>query len=709
MRSSRRRQAVSWLAIGLVLSSGAAPVRAAATDSRRIERVEGKTNVVAGSGRWAVVVGVDKYTSKDITPLNGAVADAKAVGAALVKYADFPASQVFTLTTDIASKPTAEAVLQKLSDIKASAKPDDLVLFFFAGHGVEVEGQRFLLTQDAKITSAAALKLSSLSVNLLIQEIENLPVAHRIVMVDACRDDPMSRGRQVASDAFATAFILKPGNERGVRATFLSCKSGQSAYEWTEKGRGFFSYYIEKGLQGEAAQFGKVTISSLETYLNEMVPQAVREQKGKEQTPFVDRSGEALILVAADKITPSAQPPAAAVLAMRRVYGVIKNGDGRPVESANVQIGWSLSGARGTTAKAVGKQQEVKVVTDEDGFFTIEVPSDAEVTVQVKAPGYQPLEKKSYPGDAGGKIKMFLASTGGGSTAPRVAEATAPPPTPAPTAVPTKVPSRAPSARPTVLAKVSTPTPVPPTPAPTSAPAPSPAKLAAEQAKAAYQAFLVEDFKQAETSAREALKLDKENATALSVLAGALAVEGVNQKKNDKIAEADETASRALKLDPNQALAHNAKGLVHWGRNEAEAAQRAFEKAAQIDPRLGAANTNLAYLQFQKKQFKEAERSYRSAIKANPESAVPYNGLAQVLLEQNKAGDAVKASREAISKYEARDPYLGAFYVNLAVALYQQRKQDEALEAVERAKGFGVRSNPAYEVIEKGAAKPGKK
>jgi len=148
---------------------------------------------------------------------------------------------------------------------------------------------------------------------------------------------------------------------------------------------------------------------------------------------------------------------------------------------------------------------------------------------------------------------------------------------------------------------------------------------------------------------------------------------------------------------------------VHWGRNEADAAQRAFEKAAQIDPRLGAANTNLAYLQFQKKQFKEAERSYRSAIKANPESAVPYNGLAQVLLEQNKAGDAVKASREAISKYEARDPYLGAFYVNLAVALYQQRKQDEALEAVERAKGFGVRSNPAYEVIEKGAAKPGKK
>jgi uncharacterized caspase-like protein/tetratricopeptide (TPR) repeat protein len=693
---------MSWLTMGLVLfgTLPAPAMPAAPPDSRRIERVEGKTNVVAGSGRWAIVVGVDKYISKDIPSLGGAVADAKAVSAALIKYADFPAAQVFTMTTDGANKPTAEAVLQKLSDIKASAKPDDLVLFFFAGHGVEVEGQRFLLTQDAKISSSAALKLSSLSVNLLIQEIENLPLAHRIVMVDACRDDPLSKARRVASDSFATAFILKPGNERGVRATFLSCKSGQSAYEWTEKGRGFFSYYIEKGLQGEAAQFGKVTVSSLETYLNEMVPQAVREQKGKEQTPFVDRSGEALVLVTADKIAPSTQqPPAAAVLAMRRVYGVIKNGDGAPVTGANVQIAWALSGARSTGKPA--NKQETKVVTDEDGFFTVEVPADADAEVNVQAAGYQPQSKTSSPRDAGGKIKLFLASRGGVTdSGKRVAEATA-----APTALPTAVPTKAPRAAATSAAKAATATPVPPTPVPTAVPTASPVKLAGEQAKAAYQAFLVEDFKQAETSARDALRLDKDNPLALSVLAGALAVEGVNQQKTDKVSEADETAARALKLDANQALAHNAKGLVQWSKKELDAAQREFEKASSLDSRLGAANTNLAYLQFQKKLYKEAEKSYRSAIKANPESAVPYNGLAQVLLEQNKAGDAAKASREAISKYELRDPYLGAFYVNLAVALYQQRKQDEALEAVARARGLGVKTNPAYEVIEKGPGK----
>jgi hypothetical protein len=74
--------------------------------------------------------------------------------------------------------------------------------------------------------------------------------------------------------------------------------------------------------------------------------------------------------------------------------------------------------------------------------------------------------------------------------------------------------------------------------------------------------------------------------------------------------------------------------------------------------------------------------------------------LAQVLLAQKRAGDAVKASREAISRYELRDDYLGSFYVNLAVALFQDRKHAEALESVARAKALGVTTNPAYEIIE---------
>jgi len=602
---------------------------AADAQERRIGAVPKEAAGRAGRGRWAVVIGVNEYASPQISPLRGAVADAKAIARVLVAHADFPESQVFTLTSDAEPKPTAENVLQKLADIREHAQPDDLILFFFAGHGVEMEGQRFLLTHDARMTSASALKLSSLWVAMLMQEIENLPVAHRIVMVDACRDDPVTRARRtVASETFATAFIFKPGPSRGVRATFLSCTTGQSAYEWSERGRGFFSYFIEKGLEGEAAQFGKVTLSSLDTYLNEMVPQAVREHQGKDQTPFVDRSGEALVLVTPERLATVTAAAAPTPVVLRRVYGVVKDSDGTPLAGAAVAV------------KAVAS--ETSAVADEDGFFTFEIASEAVAQVTTRAEGFQSKTITSSPTDAGEKLKVFLT----------VAE-----------------------------------------------PAESPGE---ELARAAYQALLVEDFDQAAATAREALAKDANSALALAVLANALAVEGVNRHLADGLDEAQKAYSRAYDAEPAMvalSLAHNARGLVAWGRGDTQEAQRQFEAALRVDPALGAASSNLGHLYLHYKKYKDAERVYRAAIKTSPESAVPYSGLAQVLIEQRRPKDAERAARDAISRYERRDPYLGLFYVNLAVALHQQGKPAEALEAVARAEELGVVENPAYAIL----------
>jgi hypothetical protein len=76
-----------------------------------------------------------------------------------------------------------------------------------------------------------------------------------------------------------------------------------------------------------------------------------------------------------------------------------------------------------------------------------------------------------------------------------------------------------------------------------------------------------------------------------------------------------------------------------------------------------------------------------------------------VLSEEHKYAEAAKASRDAITRYELRDQNLGAFYVNLAVALYEQGKQGEALEAVGRAKSLGHPTDPAFDIIERGPQK----
>src|SRR6185503_14931676 len=168
-----------------------------------------------------------------------------------------------------------------------------------------------------------------------MQELESIRVAHRVIMIDACRNDPTTGGNKpnLADEAFEAAFTLQPAGEGGVRCTLLSCSRAQSAYEWTEKRRGFFSYYIEQGLAGAASVRGRVTFTSLIDYLNENVPQAVREHKNREQTPYSRFEGPPFVLVRAEKLAGASggldqkpEPPPA-----RTVYGVVKDSGAGPI------------------------------------------------------------------------------------------------------------------------------------------------------------------------------------------------------------------------------------------------------------------------------------------------------------------------------------------------------------------------------------------
>src|SRR5207244_3299899 len=133
--------------------------------------------------------------------------------------------------------------------------------FFFAGHGVQVDGQRYLLTYDANIASTGALKHTSLAATALMQELESVKVAHRVIMIDACRNDPTTGGKKpnLADEAFEAAFALQPlrgaalrpgpggeagGHGRGVgpaaRATARAdgVRRGQGQQRGTDPGRG---------------------------------------------------------------------------------------------------------------------------------------------------------------------------------------------------------------------------------------------------------------------------------------------------------------------------------------------------------------------------------------------------------------------------------------------------------------------------------------
>jgi uncharacterized caspase-like protein len=67
-----------------------------------------------------------------------------------------------------------------------------MALFFYAGHGLQVSGQNYLVPVDAKLSTASALDFEMIRLDLIQRTMER-ESATNIIMLDACRDNPLAR------------------------------------------------------------------------------------------------------------------------------------------------------------------------------------------------------------------------------------------------------------------------------------------------------------------------------------------------------------------------------------------------------------------------------------------------------------------------------------------------------------------------------------
>lgn len=70
-------------------------------------------------------------------------------------------------------------------------------LFFYAGHGLQVSGQNYLVPVDAKLATAASLDFEMLKLDLVHRTMER-EAQTNIIFIDACRDNPLARDLSAA-------------------------------------------------------------------------------------------------------------------------------------------------------------------------------------------------------------------------------------------------------------------------------------------------------------------------------------------------------------------------------------------------------------------------------------------------------------------------------------------------------------------------------
>lgn len=240
--------------------------------------------VLAEGQTWAVVVGIDTYSKEGIPALHYAGADAKIFAQALQSLLKVPKENLFLFTNDAVASgqsPNRLNLVYRLDWLSKNAKPDDVVIFYFAGHGAQVEGTSFLLTDDADIRSLETLKASALNTADLNRLIDRTAAAKTLTVLDACRNNP-SGGKDEYSVAAQFALTGKGKEVVGL----VSCSPGQRSWEWEEKKHGFFTYYLVEAMQGKSkAMKGNITPASLAEFLDAQVPTQTLSVVRQKQNP----------------------------------------------------------------------------------------------------------------------------------------------------------------------------------------------------------------------------------------------------------------------------------------------------------------------------------------------------------------------------------------------------------------------------------------
>jgi len=239
----------------------------------------------AGLQLHLLVVGINNYKNPKYN-LNYAKADAEAFKVAMQEGAKTIFTKVNThyITDEAANKAGLIAAFEK---VKAAANPQDLFVFYYAGHGVMNDQKEFYLVPH-DVTQLygndGALAQKGLSAALIQQFSKDIKAQKQLFILDACQsaaaiEAVVSRG---AAEEKAIAQLARSTGTHWLTAS----GSEQFASEFGQLGHGSFTYCLLEAFKGGGDNGDKkLTVKELDAYLQNKVPEITQKYKGTAQYP----------------------------------------------------------------------------------------------------------------------------------------------------------------------------------------------------------------------------------------------------------------------------------------------------------------------------------------------------------------------------------------------------------------------------------------
>jgi len=271
------------IALALLAVTGAAQQKRDLVTVNEAGEVVSKTITIPRS--YALVVGIGKYGNLgEPAWLQYAERDADAIYRILIspEGGNFRAENVHRLTGKDATLANLRRELEEW--LPSVAKQGDRVLIYFAGHGFVYGGQAYLAPYDVSLDDIASTGYPMARLGEVAGS--KIQATDKILLTDSCHSGAITPGAAAQSNEAINRSLMDLSSSM---FSLTASRDRESSFEGPDwgGGHGVFTYYVVKGLEGEADDTGDGIVTADE--LAEYVRYNVRRATKAKQTPTSDR------------------------------------------------------------------------------------------------------------------------------------------------------------------------------------------------------------------------------------------------------------------------------------------------------------------------------------------------------------------------------------------------------------------------------------
>ncbi|MEM7580086.1 MAG: caspase domain-containing protein [Mastigocoleus sp.] len=211
----------------------------------------------------ALLIGVSEY-QPEFNPLPAAVQDVEAMRRVLVnsEMGGFADSDVTVL-----KNPQPQDIRNAIEDLFSDRQKDDLLLFYFSGHGIKDErGKLYFSTHDTTKNNGKLRKASAVTARVLHESINESRSQRQVVILDCCFSGAIAQGMTVKDDGSINLQEQLGGKGRAI---LTSSTSTQYSFEQEGSDLSIYTRYLVEGINTDAADKdgdGQISIDELHEY-----------------------------------------------------------------------------------------------------------------------------------------------------------------------------------------------------------------------------------------------------------------------------------------------------------------------------------------------------------------------------------------------------------------------------------------------------------